>query len=94
MVQTAERIHEGGFMPKSNDWGLYSETSYDKDTFISPVGEAIPDSIRFNELWSVLLLCLFIHFASFLVLVIELITCYTKIHQREIDCSMRQNPVY
>ncbi len=78
IMQTVERIHEGGFMSKWNDLAFHAEINQNKAKFLEPATERIADSIKRNELWSIVLLCLLIHCISIIVLGLEQIVKICK----------------
>lgn len=72
MIQSVERVHEGGFMSKWNDWAQYATNNFDRETYYkNDEGVMKPDIIDQVKLWPVLVLCGGILIASVFVLLIE-----------------------
>ncbi len=82
MIQTVERIHEGGFMSKWNDLAFHAEINQNKKKFLEP-SHAKAIAIKINELWSVVVLCMLIHFISLLILGLELMVRVCKMSFEE-----------
>lgn len=71
ILQSVQRIHEGGFMNTWNDWAQYSTSNRDRKTFLDPIQERTPDVINFQKLCPVVLFCGFLLCVASLIFFME-----------------------
>ncbi len=71
-----EKIFEGRFILKWNDWAMYALSMIESDSLVKP--DKIPDSIKLKELLAVVFVCLFVHLLWCLIIVVEIGTWYAK----------------
>ncbi len=76
-------MNEGGFISEWNNLAFNAQINQNKDTFLEPVIKKTPDSIQFEKLWSMVLLCLALSGLSGVLFGLEIIVQVCKMSKFE-----------
>lgn len=71
IMKTIQKVHEGGFMGKWNDWAQFANANQERGTFREPVPDRVPDTIGGRQIWPILILCCAIYFVALVVWCLE-----------------------